>query len=107
MGAHRPQGIFCGVGPAFSGGKQIQPLSLLDVTPAILHLLGLPVPDDLEGRVPLECFHPEFQKTAQREKPVGPELDEQALQDPGAETLMTEDDERVIAQRLRELGYLE
>jgi predicted AlkP superfamily phosphohydrolase/phosphomutase len=51
-GTHRPNGIFIAHGPDFKQGLAVEPLDLLDITPLLLHLLGLPVPEDLEGRVP-------------------------------------------------------
>jgi predicted AlkP superfamily phosphohydrolase/phosphomutase len=51
-GTHRPAGVFVGYGPSFRRGETIPAISLLDVAPLILTLLGLPVPSDLEGVVP-------------------------------------------------------
>lgn len=55
-GTHRPNGIFIGYGPSFQRGVKSEPLNLLDITPLFLHLLGLPVPQDLEGQVPTELL---------------------------------------------------
>ncbi|MGZ8496285.1 MAG: alkaline phosphatase family protein, partial [Candidatus Binatia bacterium] len=55
-GTHRPAGIFVGHGPSFKRGAQLEALSLLDIAPLILTLLDLPVPNDLEGRVPAEAL---------------------------------------------------
>jgi hypothetical protein len=48
-----------------SGGEIVRPrpkappLDILDITPLILYCLGLPVPADLEGRVPTEVLRTE------------------------------------------------
>lgn len=55
-GTHRPAGIFIGHGPSFRSGAQVDALNLLDIAPLILTLLDLPVPSDLEGRVPIEAL---------------------------------------------------
>lgn len=55
-GTHRPNGIFIGHGPSFRKGVSLEPLSILDVTPVLLHCLQVQVPSDLEGRVPEEAF---------------------------------------------------
>ncbi len=55
-GTHRPNGIFIGRGPAFKSGETLAPLSILDITPLMLHLVGVPIPCDLEGRVPTEAL---------------------------------------------------
>lgn len=58
-GTHRPNGIFIAYGPDIRQGMAVEPLNLLDITPLMLHLLGLPVPEDLEGRVPSEILRAE------------------------------------------------
>jgi predicted AlkP superfamily phosphohydrolase/phosphomutase len=50
-GDHRMEGIFLGVGPAFRTGVRLDPLSILDIAPTVLHLLGLPVPRQMDGNV--------------------------------------------------------
>ena len=50
-GDHRMDGIFLGLGPAFRKGARLEPLSVLDVAPTVLHLLGLPVPKQMDGKV--------------------------------------------------------
>ncbi len=56
---HDLLGIFAAAGPAFvPRGKLAQGrrLTLLDVAPLALHLLGQPVPDEMRGAVPLELL---------------------------------------------------
>lgn len=53
---HRHQGIFAGAGPDLLEDEIIHGASLLDVTPTILALYGLPVGRDMEGRVLAEAF---------------------------------------------------
>ena len=53
---HRPQGIFMTSGPGFAEDGLVHGARLLDVTPTILHHFGLPVGDDMEGRVLQEIF---------------------------------------------------
>jgi hypothetical protein len=55
-GTHRPAGIFIGYGPSFGKGERLAPLEIVDVAPLMLNLLGVPVPSDLEGRVPTEAL---------------------------------------------------
>ena len=47
---HRQQGVFVAAGPAIKRDELIHGAGLLDVAPTILTLLGLPVPDDMDGR---------------------------------------------------------
>ena len=47
---HRPYGIAAMAGPGVRPGQRLHGASLLDVTPTILYLLGLPVGADMDGR---------------------------------------------------------
>jgi predicted AlkP superfamily phosphohydrolase/phosphomutase len=58
VGTHHPYGIFIAAGSGIKQGVQIETLSILDVAPAVLYSLGLPVPIDIEGRFPSEIFEP-------------------------------------------------
>ena len=58
LGTHYPEGIFIANGPAICEGNALVNLSILDVAPALLYSLGLPIPADLEGRVVKELFKP-------------------------------------------------
>jgi tetratricopeptide (TPR) repeat protein len=53
---HRPLGILCMAGPHIKRDELIHGASLLDITPTVLTLFGLPVGDDMEGRPLLEAF---------------------------------------------------
>lgn len=57
---HRELGIFVAAGPDFKqGGGSIHSASLLDVTPSLLHIYGLPVGADMDGKVLLNAFSEE------------------------------------------------
>ena len=47
---HRPHGIFVAAGQGIKHDELIHGANLLDVAPTVLMLLGLPVPDDMDGR---------------------------------------------------------
>ncbi len=68
-GTHRPNGIFVAHGPDIRSNGQVKPLDLLDITPLLLHLLGLPMPENLEGRVPSEILRSETAHAPRLEKP--------------------------------------
>ncbi len=53
---HRPLGIFCMRGPGVKRDERIYGASLLDIAPTVLNLFGLPVGQDMEGRVLAEAF---------------------------------------------------
>ncbi|MFZ9936435.1 MAG: alkaline phosphatase family protein [Luteolibacter sp.] len=53
---HRQQGILIAKGPGFQPDELVHGARLLDLAPTILHYFGLPVGEDMEGRVLTECF---------------------------------------------------
>jgi predicted AlkP superfamily phosphohydrolase/phosphomutase/tetratricopeptide (TPR) repeat protein len=53
---HRPFGIFCMKGVHVQRDERIYGATLLDVTPTILTLFGLPVGADMDGRVLVQAF---------------------------------------------------
>jgi len=53
---HRLQGVFAATGPGIKRDELIYGTSLLDIAPTILALLGLPIPDDMDGRVLTRIF---------------------------------------------------
>jgi predicted AlkP superfamily phosphohydrolase/phosphomutase/tetratricopeptide (TPR) repeat protein len=53
---HRPQGIFVLHGPGIRADERIEGATLLDIAPTALTLLGLPVGDDMEGKVLVNAF---------------------------------------------------
>lgn len=59
-GTHRPEGVFIAGGEGIQAGLSLPPLSIMDVAPALLYSLDLPIPEDLEGRLASEIFEPSF-----------------------------------------------
>jgi predicted AlkP superfamily phosphohydrolase/phosphomutase/tetratricopeptide (TPR) repeat protein len=53
---HRPFGIFCMKGRHVQQDERIYGATLLDVTPTVLTLFGLPVGADMDGRVLVQAF---------------------------------------------------
>lgn len=50
-GGHGPYGFFVMVGAGVSALGKLEGIDLLDVAPTVMHLMGLPVPEYMEGRV--------------------------------------------------------
>ena len=53
---HRQFGMFCISGPNIAKDERIYGASLLDITPTILTLFGLPVGKDMDGKVLTQVF---------------------------------------------------
>lgn len=58
--ADGPDGFLLLVGDGVRGGVTLGRASLLDVTPTLLYLMGLPVARDMEGRVLVEALEDRF-----------------------------------------------
>ena len=95
-GCHRRHGILIARGPEVKQGHTVEGARILDLAPTILHLMGLPVPDDMDGRVLTEALS--------TSRPV----------ERGAASLATEEgsaglsaeETAEVEDRLRALGYL-
>ena len=104
-GDHRMEGVFLASGPSVRAGSTLDDnATLLDIAPTVLRLLGVPAPDDLDGRALLEVF----------DSSALPDLDATIAPPPPSTNgdpngpvggLDPEDDE-AVKQRLADLGYL-
>ena len=57
---HEPQGIFIAAGPGIRPGAKVDDASVLDLTPTLLHYLGLSPAKDMDGKVLTGIFEPDF-----------------------------------------------
>ncbi len=104
-GTHHPDGVFIAGGPGIRQGVTAPALSIVDVAPTVLYTLGLPVPEDLEGRVAAEVFDP-ARLEARPVRVEGLTQPPSPLSGSTAEST-DEEDEAEVMQRLRALGYVE
>jgi hypothetical protein len=99
---HARIGLLGCAGPAFAGGTPEDPLSLMDIAPTVLYALGARIPDDLDGRLPLDLF------SAEHRAAHAVEFYHDSAELPAAVTPgYSPEEEQAIARRLRDLGYLE
>jgi predicted AlkP superfamily phosphohydrolase/phosphomutase len=104
-GHHRWEGIFMASGPGIREGALVDELSIVDVAPLILHRLGLPVPDDMAGRLPVEIFRPEELERRPLRRSAAQSW---TASEPEASDLELDPDEQAaVLRRLRALGYVE
>src|SRR5439155_15706882 len=101
---HRRYGVLIVSGPVVKPG-QLDTTSLLDVAPTVLYLAGMPVAEDMPGRVIKEAIDADFQsRFPQRTLPsyegVGSPLEENqpVVASTGAE--------QELLENLRNLGYI-
>jgi len=100
-GRHHPEGVLLVAGPGVHQGAVLDGARLIDVAPTILYALGLPVPEDMDGRVLTEVFTQEH--LAANPVREGPPV----TAPPTGERHRDQQTDAIITERLRALGYLE
>jgi hypothetical protein len=101
-GTHRLEGVLAVRGAGVKVGAQVTGARIIDLAPTILHMLGEPVPDDMDGRVLTDIFDPEHLMR----RPVGYQTAMPASESEESATYSPEEGE-MIRKRLQDLGYLE
>jgi len=101
-GTHRDHGIFLAQGEAtVRAGVTIEGARIIDLAPTLLHLLDVPVPEDMDGRVLEEIFTAAYssQHPVQRSAAPAPP----PIVDSGDG--YSEEEAALIGQRLNAMGY--
>jgi predicted AlkP superfamily phosphohydrolase/phosphomutase len=101
-GTHTMNGIFIGKGKNIKRGIEVQGIKIIDIAPLILYSLSLPIPNDMDGKVPLAIFEDEF-LTKNRILYV----DSRDLKREIADNQKSEEEKEMIRKRLEGLGYLD
>lgn len=99
-GDHRPEGILICKGPGVRAEARLDPPAVYDLVPTMMYGAGLPVPDHLDGRLIQSVFTNEF-STAHPLR-----LDRAAESGEAGRTPLTGEEEQLIEEKLRGLGYL-
>jgi predicted AlkP superfamily phosphohydrolase/phosphomutase len=106
-GDHRMEGILVAAGAAFRAGAVPRRAELLDIAPTVLHLLGIPVPGDMDGRVLMEILEPALNPDDLAARaPTLAAMGACAKPFSPADAPYTAEDAAAIQQRLADLGYL-
>jgi len=103
-GAHHMQGIFVGAGKDIKPGQHLTNLHITDLAPSILYLMGLPIPEDMDGRVLQELFDDRF--VASHPVQIA-SLSPREMQSAASATQLSEAEDLKVKERLRALGYLD
>ncbi len=101
-GTHRMNGIFLAYGTPIKRGAKVDDASLIDLAPTMLHLMSVPVPEHMDGRILQETIVPGYEPQEMSEDVSWADLDSDI--EPGEG--LTEEQKRVVAERLRGLGYV-
>jgi len=97
-GCHRLHGVFIGHGVGFVNGATVPNARIIDLAPTILHLLNVPVPEDMDGRVLVDALTPELRARATQTTAATTTAQTQVD--------FTEEEQAEVEERLRALGYL-
>ena len=102
-GTHRPNGIFIARGEDINPQKQVEALSILDVTPILLYLLGLAIPKDLEGKVPPEIIA----ESSLKSFPIKYQGKTKALDTSSNKKEVSAEEKDALMEQLKLLGYMD
>jgi arylsulfatase A-like enzyme len=101
-GYHNPQGIFVAAGHRVEPIGYLANANIADIAPTVLHLLGVPIPRDVDGRVLSELLSPNW--TAANPVSYREAADERSIE--FTKDAYADEDVSLIEDRLRRLGYL-
>jgi predicted AlkP superfamily phosphohydrolase/phosphomutase len=97
-GNHRLDGMLVLFGPGIRPGFKVTGANIVDVMPTILHLLQIPVPDEVDGRVLSEVLErPEHLVNLARKLAHGE----------AGPRKMSGSEEQLVRRRLKALGYFD
>lgn len=109
VGTHHPDGILLARGPGIKPGRYPVALGIGSVTPLLAHSIGLPIPAEYESPFPDMLYEPDYLRSdpARRLEPAGGTAPVPAPAPPAGTPEPEEDDEQLLLERLRSLGYVE
>jgi predicted AlkP superfamily phosphohydrolase/phosphomutase len=103
-GSHRLDGVFVMAGGPTKRGHAFTGADITDLAPTVLYLMGVPIPGDMDGRPLLEALDPAF---VENHPPRFDEVNEPAPAVSRSSDGFTCQEEELVADRLRSLGYIE
>ena len=103
-GTHRLHGVLIMKGGPLRRAAALSKAHITDVAPTLLHLMGVPVPPEMDGSVLLEAFEEEFTEAHRVQYGAGREP---AHSVNGSGSAYTAAEAERIKERLKGLGYIE
>jgi predicted AlkP superfamily phosphohydrolase/phosphomutase len=101
-GAHTTEGVLLAAGRHVRQRATITGARIIDIAPTILHLMGVPIPEDMDGQVLSQLFEPEFLAS---NRPATTPVTVTSDHDTGYR--WEEKEGEIIKDRLRGLGYVD
>lgn len=112
-GIHRRDGIFLALGKHIKQSFQVQDANIVDILPTVLFTMGIPIPEDTDGRILTEIFKEDFIRHNQTKISLQQETTDNVQAQPCAkrdepnEITYTDSEAALIEERLKGLGYIE
>jgi len=98
-GTHRPEGILMARGPEIRKGQQLRLSGIIDIAPTLLHILEIPIPQDMDGKVLRDLFEPDSPIAQRKIQWVAPSERESSV---AQEHVL----DHTVRKQLEDLGYL-
>ncbi len=100
-GAHSPMGILIASGKGIRKGEDFTGAEVIDITPTILYIFGERLTEDMDGKVLFDIFDSEFRgsRSVAREG--------SSIRFKSKTNVFSEEEERELQKKLRDLGYIE
>jgi predicted AlkP superfamily phosphohydrolase/phosphomutase len=107
-GTHRLNGMFLLWGEPIRSSTWLEGARIYDLAPTMLQLAGLPALQDMDGKVLVEALKPEYARALNQEDFGFADTgsDPSWKDDGGDGSDMTDEDEALLRERLRGLGYV-
>lgn len=104
-GSHRPEGVIIMKGPGIQENTRLEEAQIIDVAPTLLYVLGVEIPEDMDGRVLLKAFEERHRANhpvkCAKSFPGG-----ESTGSTEGEAVYSEEELEAIQKRLMDLGYL-
>lgn len=99
-GDHDENGIFIAQGPQIKKGIELETSQIQDMAPTILYAMGLPIPDDMDGKILLDIFDNDFvEKNPARKFSMRKQTTSDVYE-------LSEEEEDEMKEQLKGLGYM-
>ena len=105
QGIHRDEGVLILSGPDIEANTAGKVVSIEDVAATALYLLNTPIPEDMDGRAIAEAVAADYRE--RHPVRIEPAVKEPQPPSPTEARGYSAEDEEAIAERLRDLGYLD
>jgi predicted AlkP superfamily phosphohydrolase/phosphomutase len=98
-GTHRPEGILIVRGPEIRKGHRLGQAGIIDIAPTLLHILEIPIPQDMDGKVLKDLFEPNSPIAQRKIQFAAPPERAGSV---GQEHVL----DKTVRKQLEDLGYL-